>query len=89
MVTKHRTKLWGKIARIVAVKTTKFSQKKYQVKLVGVDKLLWVYAHELSKGVVDSFKSGTLCKNAKALVDRGYVLEQRKFYKNQEARAYK
>ena len=84
MPTKHRAKLWGKIERIVGSKTTRYGSEKYQVKLVGVDKLIWVLGKELSKGVLESHKSGsTLAKTAKALVDRGYVTEQRNFLTQQ------
>lgn len=80
MPTRPKTKLWGKIESIVASKTTRFASKKYQVKLVGVEKLIWVLDKELSTGVVAAHHSGnTLPKHAKARVDRGYVTKQKEF----------
>ena len=79
MPTKRKAKLWGKIAEILACKTTKFGAKKYQIKLVDVENLIWVTARHLSKGVVESYNEGSdLPKNAKAQVDRGYVNIQKK-----------
>ena len=46
----RQKKLWGKLEAIKASKKDKFNQKKYQVKLVGVEKLIWVFAKELSAG---------------------------------------
>lgn len=79
MPTKRKAKLWGKIEEILACKTTKFGAKKYQIKLVDVETLVWVTARHLSKGAVESYNEGSnLPKNSKAQVDRGYVNIQKK-----------
>ena len=45
---KTKTKLWGKIEEIKRYTTTEIFDKKYQSKLLGLDKLLWVIAKDLS-----------------------------------------
>ena len=76
----RKTKLWGKIESIKSCKNCKFGAKKYEVKLVGVEELLWVFAKDLSPGVVKNYKSDKpLPKYAKARVNRGYVETQKKF----------
>ena len=58
--------------------------KKYLVKLVGVDKLLWVSDKDLSKGVAKTYQAdGSVVNNAKAHVDRVYVKNQQVFLSNQ------
>lgn len=77
-----KTKLWGKLEEIKSCKDAKFGQKKYQIKLVGVAKLVWVFATDLSNGVLESHKlEEPLPKNAKVRVNRGYVETQQKFLK--------
>lgn len=72
--------MWGKIEEIKACKDSKFGAQKYQIKLVGVEELLWVFGKDLSVGVVEKYKLGTrLPKNARAHVNRGYVERQIKF----------
>lgn len=54
--------------------------KKYHVKLVGVEQLIWVLAKDLSAGCVSSADAGrSLPKHAKACVNRGYVEKQKTF----------
>ena len=63
----------------MSCKTTKFGAKKYQIKLVGIEKSIWVTGNHLSSGVVAGYDEGsTLPKNAKAQVDRAYVDKQKK-----------
>ena len=81
MPTKPKAKLWGKIEEIMSTKTSKFGAQKYQIKLVDVAKLIWVFTKNLSTGVVESHNNGkTIPKNAKARVDRGYVDKQKTFF---------
>ena len=55
---------------------------KYEVKLIGVDKHVWVNEKQLSKGVHKTYLAdGSLAKGAKALVNRGFVIEQKEFFK--------
>ena len=55
---------------------------KYEIKLIGVDKRVWVHEKQLSKGVHKTFQAdGSLAKGAKALVNRGFVIEQKEFFK--------
>ena len=76
----HRTKLWGKVERIDGSKEAKFGAKKYHVKLVGVEKLIWILAKDLSAGCVSSVDAGrSLPKHAKAHVNRGLVEKQKEF----------
>ena len=77
-----QTKLWGKLEGIKVCKQAKFNQTKYQVKLVGVEKLIWVFGRDLSEGVVERHKlEQPLPKHAKVRVDRGYVQTQKQFLK--------
>ena len=83
-MVKQKTKLWGKIEEIKRCTTTAIFGKKYQLKLLGVDKLLWVIAKDLSKGVVETYDTdGSLLKNGKACVDRVYVKQQESFLADQ------
>ena len=80
MPSKRKTKLWGKVERIDTSKTSKFGAKKYHVKLVGVEQLIWVLSKDLSPDCATSADAGrSLPKNAKAYVNRGYVEKQRAF----------
>ena len=77
-----KPKLWAKLEVIKACSQSKFNTIKYQVKLVGVEKLIWVFAKDLSEGVVENHQlKQRLPKNAKVRVDRGYVQTQKQFLK--------
>ena len=74
----RRAKLWGKLEAIKSCKDSKFGGKKYEVKLVGVEKIIWVLAKDLSAGVVEKYNlDEPLPKNAKVHVNRGYVQTQK------------
>ena len=58
---------------------------KYHIKLRGVAKEIWIQSTDLSKGVVELYKNKQdLSINAKARVDRGHVIVQKKFLKTQQ-----
>lgn len=57
------------------------------MKLIGVDRKVWVQESNLSGRVVQSFKGGkSLPKNVKAYVDRVYVDKQQMFLTTQNSR---
>lgn len=59
--------------------------KSYLVKLLGVEKQVWVHPKDLSESVVANYESHSpLPKTAQARVDRGYVTRQRLFFKAAE-----
>ena len=68
---------------IVQCKPARFGNgSKYEIKLIGVDKPVWVNEKKLSKGVHKTYQAdGSLAKGAKALVNRGFVIEQKEFFK--------
>ena len=84
MGRKKSDKLWGQLEKIVESKPDRFaSGQKYYVKLIGVDKPVWVLAKDLSKGVAKNYEAdGCLVKGAKALVNRGFVMQQKTFLNN-------
>ena len=81
-MVKQKGKLWGQVERIVQSKASRFGGTKYEVKLIGVDKSVWVQEKQLSKSVHKTYQTdGSLTTGAMAQVNRGYVIEQRKFLK--------
>lgn len=83
-MVKQKHKLWGKIEVIKQCKTTIFDTTKYQLKLVGVDTLLWVNEKDLSEGVAKMYQTdGSLEKNAKARVNRVHVKKHNAFLADQ------
>ena len=84
MGRKKSGKLWGQLEKIVESKPDRFaSGQRYYVKLIGVDKPVWVLAKDLSKGVAKNYEAdGCLVKGAKALVNRGFVMHQKTFLSN-------
>ena len=78
---KAKGKLWGIIEEIKDCKPVRFGDgTKYQIKLLGVTKLLWVLQDHLSTDVHKNYQADdSLAKNARAQVNRGYVVEQKKF----------
>lgn len=81
-----KKKLWGDIEQVVKKKISKFGRIKLLLKLVGVETELWVFAKDVSKNVVSAFEADEkLPKNSRAFVDRGYVLQQRKFLDKSES----
>ena len=82
-MVKQKGKLWGQVEDIVQCKPARFGNgSKYEIKLIGVDKPVWVNEQKLSKGVHKTYQAdGSLAKGAKALVNRGFVIEQKEFLK--------
>ena len=82
-MVKQKNKLWGQVEKIVQCKAARIGGgKKYRIKLIGVDKLVWVHSKQLSKGVEKTYEAdGTLVKGATAHVDRYYVNAQKTFLK--------
>ena len=82
-MVKQKGKLWGQVEDIVQCKPARFGNgNKYEIKLIGVGKPVWVNEQKLSKGVHKTYQAdGSLAKGAKALVNRGFVIEQKEFLK--------
>ena len=80
-MVKQNAKLWGQVEKIVQCKPARFGGgSKYEIKLVGVEKFVWVHEQHLSKGVHKNYQAdGSLKKGATAQVNRAYVAEQKKF----------
>ena len=75
-------KLWGQLEKILECKPARYGDgKKYEVKLIGVDQTVWVHQKDLSKGVQKNYEAdGGLIKGARALVNRGFVDKQNKYF---------
>ena len=80
-MVKQRGKLWGLIEEIKECKPSRHGNGVlYHVKLVGVERLVWVHQNNLSKDVHKNYNTdGSVANNAKAYVNRGFVKEQKKF----------
>ena len=80
-MVKQRAKLWARIEEIKECKPARHGTgNKYHLKLLGVQRLVWANDKHLSKDVHKRFQTdGTLVKNAKAYVNRGFATEQQKF----------
>ena len=62
-----------------------FGVKKYHVKLVGVDGLVWVQETDLGRGVLNNIVvNSSLPKSARVYVNRGSVIRQRLFLDKKE-----
>lgn len=80
MQGRRKNKLWTKIEEIIASKESSAGLVQFRLKIVGVQKPVWVVASNLSAGVSSNFKAGLdLPSNAKAKVDRVVAEEQKTF----------
>lgn len=77
---KAKNKLWTLIEDIKVCKSSPFCGRKYQLKLVGVDDLVWVSERDLSEDVGKNYQNdGSLAKHAKARVNRALYVKQKTF----------
>ena len=83
---RHRTKLWAKIEEILDKKESSAGLVQFKLKLLGIEKPVWVVSGNLSQGVASNYKNDLgLARNAKAKVDRVVAEEQKEFMQQSPA----
>ena len=83
---KKKNKLWVKIDEIVQTSMT-FLSRRFQVKLSGTGKLVWVRLNDLSKGVATHYEQHKKVPNqAKARVNRVHYDKQQEYFDKKQVR---